>query len=88
MYFYQLLLLGFKLGSMTLLIALCFVYAGHILFRIFSTNLKRKSLKTGDICNVYIGETKIRGLVLKVNSFVDIWVIDRVIRFPIDEIYA
>jgi len=73
---------------MALVIALFCIYAGNILFNLFSTELKRKSLKTGDVCKVYIGERKFKGLVLKVNSLVDIWVVDRVIRFPISEIYA
>ena len=73
---------------MVLLVGLLFVYAGHIGFKVVSTNVKRKYLKTGDECFIYIGEHKIRGMVLKVNHEIDIWVRDRVMRFPRNQIYA
>jgi hypothetical protein len=73
---------------MTLILALLCFYAGHILFKVLATRTKRKYLKTGDRCNVYLGERKIQGLVLKVNNYVDIWVIDRVIRYPRDQVYV
>lgn len=74
--------------TMTLLIALLCFYAGHVLYYIMSTHIKRKHLKTGDSCSVYVGERKIKGLVLKVNNEIDIWVIDRVMRYPRNQVYV
>ncbi len=72
---------------MTLLIALVFIYTGQIIFRIIATEIKRRNLKVGDPCKVYIGEQKIQGLVLKINHEIDIWVSNKVVRASRDQIY-
>lgn len=68
--------------------ALLGIYLGHIGYRIFMTNYKRKSLKSGDYCSIYLGEQKFRVLVLKVNHEVDVWVLNMIVRFAKKEIYA
>lgn len=72
---------------MTLILALVCIYTGQILFRIVATKIKRKTLKVGDICRIYIGEQKIQGLVIKINHEIDVWVSDKVIRTNRKEIY-
>ncbi|MCD4697216.1 MAG: hypothetical protein K8S16_13345 [Bacteroidales bacterium] len=71
-----------------LLIALICIYSGHILYRVMSDNIKRKVLKVGDVCRVYIGERKLSGFVIRVNHEVDILVLDRVFRFKKNQVYA
>jgi hypothetical protein len=72
---------------MTLLLALVCIYTGHIVFRVIATKIKRKSLKVGDMCRIYIGEQKIQGLVIKINHDIDVWVSDKVIRAERNQIY-
>ena len=67
---------------------LVFIYSGYILVNVLRTEQKRKNIKVGDVCNVYIGENKISGYVLRVNSDVDVWVKDKVINFSRKQIYA
>ena len=67
---------------------LVFIYSGFILLNVLRTEQKRKNLKKGDVCNVYLGENKISGYVLKVNSGVDVWVMNKVINFSRKQIYA
>jgi len=69
-------------------LGLLLFYGGHLSFQILATEIKRKNLKVGDVCNVYIGESKFSGPVLKINRKIDVWVIDQVIRFSRKEIYA
>ena len=71
--------------SITILV---FIYSGYILLNIWRTEQKRKKLKAGDICQVYIGEIKISGYVLKVNSIIDVWALNKVMKFPRKQIYA
>jgi len=71
-----------------LLIALLLIYCGHIIYRVAITEITRKNLEVGDYCNVYIGERKFRGFVLKINHEIDISVMDKVIRFSRKDVYA
>lgn len=72
---------------MTFLIGLILFYSGHILYRINENRLKRNSLKVGDDCSIFIGETKFRGFVVKINQEIDVWVTDKIIRFDKNQIY-
>jgi hypothetical protein len=71
-----------------LLIALLGIYMGHLGYRLFLTYHKRKWLKPGDYCSVYLGERKISALVLRVNHEVDVWILNMIIRFSKKEIYS
>jgi len=71
-----------------LISALLLLYCGHVFYKILLTELKRKHLEIGDVCNVYIGERKLKGFVLKVNHGIDIWLMDKVIRFSRKDVYA
>lgn len=70
-----------------ILIVLLF-YAGFIIINILRTENKRKNLKVGDICNVYLGENKLTGFIMKANSEVDVLITNKVFRFSRDQIYA
>ncbi|OQX76742.1 MAG: hypothetical protein B6D61_08330 [Bacteroidetes bacterium 4484_249] len=70
------------------IVILVFVYSGYIFVNIWRTGQKRKKIKAGDVCQVYIGETKINAYVLKVNSIIDVWVLNKVMKFPRKQIYA
>lgn len=69
------------------LIVLLF-YAVFIIVNILRTENKRKNLRVGDVCKVYLGENKLTGFVMKVNSEVDVLVTNKVFRFTRDQIYA
>ncbi|MBC8489435.1 MAG: hypothetical protein H8D45_25740 [Bacteroidetes bacterium] len=70
-----------------ILIVLLF-YAGFIIVNILRTENKRKNLRVGEVCKVYLGENKLTGFIMKVNSEVDVLVINKVFRFSRDQIYA
>lgn len=63
-------------------------YISYMLIKALSTVRKRKTCKAGESCNVYIGENKLNGFIMKVNHEVDVWVINKIIRFRRDQIYA
>jgi len=69
-------------------VALLCIYIGHVGYRLYQINQKQKFLKSGDYCNIYLGERKIRALVLIVNHEVDVWVLNMIIRFSRKEIYT
>jgi len=73
------------LGAISILF---FIYASYIILNVVRTNQRRRSLKVGDVCNVYLGESKFTGFVMKVNTEVDVWVLNKVIRFSKNQIYA
>lgn len=73
--------------TMTLLLALILIYAGHMIFKIVATEVKRKNLRVGDSCKVYIGEQKIDGLILKINHEIEIWVSNKVVQATRNQIY-
>lgn len=70
-----------------LFIALFCLYFGHVGYRLYQNYHKRKFLQSGDYCSIYLGERKIRALVLKVNHEVDVWVLNIIVRFSRKEIY-
>jgi hypothetical protein len=70
-----------------LILALLSLYIGHTGYRLYQTSYMRKTLKIGDYCSVYLGERKVRALVLEVNHQVDVWVLNMIIRFSKNEIY-
>jgi hypothetical protein len=72
---------------MLLLFSLILIYAGYIGSRLFHNHYKQKHLKSGDYCSVYVGENKLRGLILKVNHEVDVWVLNLIIRLARKDIY-
>jgi hypothetical protein len=72
---------------MTFVIGLTLVYLGHFLFRAIENRFKRESLKVGDICSIFIGENKFRGLVVKISQEIDVWVVDKIIRCDKKQIY-
>lgn len=64
-------------------------YIAVIVYNVSKTNRKRRNLKVGDICKVYIGESKFWGSVQKIyNSTVDVWVMNQLISVSRNEIYA
>lgn len=67
---------------------LLFIYSAQIFYKFFQTNLKRKHLKVGDVCKVYLGENKLRGFVLNVNDKIEIWVVNRVFQVERNQIYS
>jgi hypothetical protein len=67
---------------------LFFFYITYVLVNISATRRIRKKCKVGDICNVYIGENKLNGFIMKVNDEIDVWVTNKIIRFRRDQIYA
>ncbi|MCF8367824.1 MAG: hypothetical protein K9G76_02190 [Bacteroidales bacterium] len=71
-----------------LLLALTCFYCGHILYKVLANIIKRKILKVGDICSVYIGEQKLYGFVINISHEVDILVHNRTYRFERNQIYA
>lgn len=73
------------LGAISILF---FIYASYIILNVVRTNQRRRSLKVGDVCRVYLGESKFTGFVMKVNTEVDVWVLNKVIRFSKNQIYA
>lgn len=73
---------------MLLLTALLTIYIGFIGSRLYHTYLKQKTIKSGDYCSIYMGENKLRGLVVKVNHDVDVWVMNVIIRFSRNDIYT
>jgi len=73
------------LGFISILI---FIYASYIILNVVRTNQKRKKLRVGDVCNVYLGESRFTGFVMKVNTEVDVWVLNKVMRFSKNQIYA
>lgn len=72
---------------MTLIYSLICFYTGQILFKNIATEIKRRNLKVGDSCKVYIGERKIEGLVLKISQEIEIWVSNKVILAQRNQIY-
>lgn len=71
-----------------IILALFCIYAGHILYNVWLNNAKRRFVKVGDFCSVYIGERKLKGFVIKVNAEVDILVLDRIFRIKRNQLYA
>ncbi len=64
-------------------------YIVVIIYKVGKTNRIRRKLKVGDLCKVYIGESKFWGSVQRVyNSTVDVWVMNQMISVSRDEIYA
>ena len=64
-------------------------YLAVIIYKVSKTNRKRRNLKVGDICKVYIGESKFWGSVQRIyNSTVDVWVLNRTISVSRNEVYA
>jgi hypothetical protein len=72
---------------MNFLIGLILFYSGHILYRMLENTFKRKSLKVGDVCSIFIGETKFRGLVVKISQEIDVWVVDKIVRLNRNQVY-
>jgi len=72
---------------MLLLFSLILIYAGYIGTRLYQNHFKQKYLKSGDYCSVYVGESKLRGLILKVNHDVDVWVLNLIVRYSRKDIY-
>ena len=66
---------------MVLIVALILIYTGFIGSRIYYVETKRKNLQSGDYCSVYLGENKLKGLIVQVNHEVDVWVLNVIIRF-------
>lgn len=64
------------------------IYAGSIFYHILATELIRKYLKVGDPCKVYIGDVKFPALVIKVNSDVDVWILNRIVKVSRKDIYC
>jgi hypothetical protein len=73
---------------MAFLIGLILFYSGHILYRLLENRHKRQTLKVGDMCSIFIGETKIQGFVLRINQEIDVWVMDKIIRLSRNQIYV
>ncbi len=70
-------------------IFLLLIYITVIIYNVGKTNRIRRKLKVGDICRVYIGESKFWGSVERIyNSTVDVWVMDQTITCHRNEIYA
>ena len=64
-------------------------YIAVIIYKVSKTNRIRRKLKVGDICKVYIGESKFWGSVQHIyNSSVDVWVLNRTISVNRNEVYA
>ncbi len=64
-------------------------YIVVIIYKVNKTNKIRRKLKVGDICKVYIGESKFWGSVQRIyNSSVDVWVLNRTISVSRNEVYA
>ena len=70
------------------IILIVLFYTGNIILNVLRTDKKRKKLKVGDICKVYLGENKLTGFVMKVNTDVDVWVANQVVKFSRNQIYA
>jgi hypothetical protein len=64
-------------------------YIAFIIYKVSKTNRIRRKLKVGDLCKVYIGESKFWGSVQRIyNSTVDVWVLNRTISVSRNEVYA
>ena len=70
------------------LLSLVMIYGGHIFYNIAVNVLKRRNIKAGDLCKVYVGEVKLPGMILKSNNELEIWVAGKIIRFARNDIYA
>jgi hypothetical protein len=73
---------------MIILFIILLIYSGFITRNVIRTNLKRKSLRVGDICSVYLGENRIKGSVLNIDQVIDVWVLNKVVQFTKKQIYA
>lgn len=71
-----------------IVLALFCIYSGHIVYHVFMNYAKRRFIKAGDFCSVYLGERKIKGFVIKVNEEVDILVLNEIFRFKRNQLYA
>ncbi len=76
-------------NKMYIAISILFIiYSAYVGARIYRTNQKRKHLKVGDTCHVYLGENRFLGYIEKVNHEIDVWVTNKIIRFTRSQIYA
>lgn len=64
------------------------VYTLKIMIHALRIYRKRKNIKVGDICSVYIGEIRIKAVVLSVSSIIEVKVLNRVVSVPRRLIYA
>ena len=72
---------------LVLISILLFIYSVQIVFGFYRTDLKRKHLRVGDVCKFYLGEYKLRGLVLNINDEIEVWVLNRVFQIERNQIY-
>jgi hypothetical protein len=73
---------------MNLLIGLVLFYSGHIIYRLLENAYKRQTLQVGDVCSIFIGETKFTGFVVKISQDIDVWVVDKIVRLNRSQIYV
>jgi hypothetical protein len=73
---------------LVIVLILFIIYIITILTNILRTSRKRKKLRVGDLCSVYLGENKIKAFVLSVSNEIEVKVLNRVMRFPRMLIYT
>lgn len=73
---------------MLLIFGIFMIYAGYIGYNLLATEIIRRYVKVGDPCKVYIDDEKLPALVVKVNSEVEVWISDRILRISRKDIYC
>ena len=73
---------------MALILVVPIIYFLTVVINVFRTYYKRKVIKVGDICSVYLGEMRIHAFVLSVSKEIEVLVLNNVIRIPRKRIYS
>lgn len=70
-----------------LILILCSFYLITILVNTLRTHFKRKRIRVGDACSIFLGENKFRVFVLGIDEEIAVSVFNCIIKIPRELIY-
>ena len=62
-------------------------YLLTILFNALRTHNKRKKIRVGDTCSIYLGENKFKAFVMGIGDEIEVSVLNNIFRIPRESIY-
>jgi len=71
----------------SILVILLSYYLVTILVNMLRTRFKRKRIRVGDTCSIYLGENKFKAFVMEISNEIEVSVLNNIVKVPRELIY-